>query len=172
MEKLLLIILITLSGCNDSQIKGNLDKDYIYKETNSPLRDEGVDNSVFDKYSDRFAKEFDVVVDVPILFEDNDHGAAAVCYRWVGGYSEINVVHKFWVDSSEAQKEQLIFHELAHCVLQQGHRDDHERVGPNICPVSIMRSWAFGDHEIENCYKEKRKQYIQEVIDNNKTEEE
>ncbi len=52
--------------------------------------------------------------------------------------------------------EQLIFHELGHCLLNMDHKDKMV----DWCPVSIMYPQMFGHTE---CYFEDREKYIEEL---------
>lgn len=53
--------------------------------------------------------------------------------------------------------QQLIFHELGHCVLNLDHNDD---IMNNNCPKSIMHSRFFGDTE---CYWNNIEYYLKEL---------
>ena len=65
-----------------------------------------------------------------------------------------------WRRASEAQREQIIFHELGHCFLQRSHKDDQDANG--ICR-SIMHS------STEVCsinYEQNRDFYLDELFAN------
>ena len=54
--------------------------------------------------------------------------AAAACYRYDDRNPEANIVgikRQYWDGKSNAEKEFIIFHELGHCLLGQGHRANH-----------------------------------------------
>lgn len=55
-----------------------------------------------------------------IKFKDlSDKGFAGLCYRG----KEIHIDPVSWARASETSREQLIFHELGHCVLRRDHSD-------------------------------------------------
>jgi len=57
-------------------------------------------------------------------------------------------------------KELIVFHELGHCFLQRGHRED---ALPNGACVSIMRSGI--EDCLDNYTSETRSFYIDELFD-------
>ena len=111
---------------------------------------------VFLEYIEEFKKEFFSYTNVPVIFKDNTINAIAVCTKWRSGYREVSIVREYWNKLNHLQKEQLIFHELGHCVLDLDHNSSHIFLDFGYCPASIMRNWAFNKSEIENCYKNNR----------------
>lgn len=63
----------------------------------------------------------------------------------------------YWEDATELEKEQLIFHELGHCVLGREHNDKEDENGD---PISIMHPYTMDDHT----YKRHREQYIKDLF--------
>jgi hypothetical protein len=68
------------------------------------------------------------------IHEDN---VAGVCHYSSNSPNVITIDQSFWNQSSEYSKEMVVFHELGHCVLGKGHREDAD--GNGSC-LSIMRS--------------------------------
>lgn len=146
-----LIILFLLISCGKVPFdKINTDRPYVIKKTN-PL---------FSAYVKQFESDFNVKVKIPIVFEKLNPHYAGTCYIWSDGYRQISINKNHWDSYSEEQREQLIFHELGHCVYNLGHNDLHE----NNCPVSIMRSFMFSSYESENCYLPNRESYIEDLL--------
>ena len=90
----------------------------------------------------------------------SDDGVAGSC-----SYSSINPNHvtidlEFWNRASDRAREFVVFHELGHCDLARGHREDANAVG--LC-LSIMRS-GLGD--CRDAYSTiNRPDYIDELFD-------
>lgn len=119
-------------------------------------------NEVFRPYINSFTQEFDVTVRVPIVLKKLEANKAGVCFVWSDGYREIQINSLHWSNFSEEQKEQLIFHELGHCVFNLGH-DDSMLEYRRDCPNSIMRSFMFNQYEINNCYVPENSHYMEDL---------
>jgi len=63
----------------------------------------------------------------------------------------------WWYEAGYADQEQLIFHELAHCVLRQDHRNF---IMSDRCPGSIMDEY----HIHNSCYIKHYDYYIEELF--------
>lgn len=63
-----------------------------------------------------------------------------------------------WATIGESQREELIFHELGHCVLDRDHRDDRLIDG---CPASIMNSYVISAY----CFTQHQSEYYAELFD-------
>lgn len=64
-----------------------------------------------------------------------------------------------WDDMTDLEKEELVFHEIGHCVLGRGHNE--HKIKDSKCPYSIMWPKQIGD----KCYKRYRKHYIKELLE-------
>jgi hypothetical protein len=113
-------------------------------------------------YVQAFEQQFNIKLSVPIVFKQLHSSKAGVCYMWSDGYREIEINSTHWVNFSEEQKEQLIFHELGHCVFNLGH-DDSNLEYKRTCPNSIMRSSMFNQHEIDSCYVPEKTHYMENL---------
>lgn len=92
-------------------------------------------------------------------------GVLAVCTKYLGGKKEIYIDENFWEQSDDSFKEELIFHELGHCVLNRDH--DDRLVGMNIentvyiIPKTIMYPYVFGGI----IYEKFHDYYTRELVD-------
>jgi hypothetical protein len=71
----------------------------------------------------------------------NQGTVAGVCSTNNRGLRHITIDQNFWNKASSYTREMIVFHELGHCVLGRGHREDFFSNG--ICQ-SIMRSGTGG----------------------------
>lgn len=147
-----LLVCFLLVGCGLpklSDVIDNGDKPYKVRKTDPS----------FYEYIERFERDFNLTVKVPVVFKALEDKYAGVCLKWQDGYREININTTYWNQYTEYQKEQLIYHELGHCVVDLKHDDDVL----NGCPKSIMRSFMFSTFEIDRCYDPFRTDYIVEM---------
>lgn len=100
-------------------------------------------------------------VTTPISFVDKfEDNVVGVCYTYVNGLREIKVSKRFWFNNSYATKEQLIFHELAHCEAGLDH-DDKEIVKNGwTIPKTIMNSVLVNNY----IYTTFRQYYLDELF--------
>ena len=72
-----------------------------------------------------------------------------------GGYStnHVTIDDVFWARSSNLGKEFVVFHELGHCFLNRGHKEDSTSEG--LC-VSLMRS---GNGGCQDAYNTRNRDY-------------
>lgn len=114
-------------------------------------------NIKFKPYVDRFSAYYSVTVDVNMIFSPLSNNITGVCLY---DNKEIQIDPRFWENENEGGKEQLIFHELGHCVLRLPHdaslMDDHGM----LIPASIMYPHNFGHY---NFYQNHRDYYFQEL---------
>ena len=83
----------------------------------------------------------------------------AVCWSNNGRGERVEIRQSKWDEMSKLDqwserdsKEQLIYHELGHCVLNKEHIFGNKRVEDNICPGSIMNPYTFSEQQINDCY--------------------
>ena len=139
-----LIILLGLLGCANG-----FKTEFIYID------------SAFQSYVDLFKELTNKPVNVSLVFNSNlEQNRVGLCWRTNGLGDRIEIDPDYWKSISEAGKEQLILHELGHCVLGLGHNDQLGQVGEwrNV-PLSIMHSIHFGDYLF---YLENREYYLKE----------
>ncbi len=149
-----LIPLLLLIGCGQSI------QDFL-NINGSPIKKAKTDPT-FNPFIESFNREFGVRVSVPIVFKAIESRYAGVCLKYSSGYKEIQINSTHWNNYSLDQKEQLIYHELGHCVFNRGHNDRMMEANTN-CPDSIMKSYMFSLNEINNCYVPERNHYMEEL---------
>lgn len=147
----ILILVLFLTSCGKFQ-------DFVQNNEKGTRKQS---DATFDSLKNKFATLVGKKVNVPITFANLEYPKAGVCYIYSDGYREVNVDRKSWDSFSSEQREQLIFHELGHCVLNKGHDNS---ILDAFCPKSIMRSYMFNLNEIDDCYKPNYDHYIQNLI--------
>lgn len=93
-------------------------------------------------------------------FRDVDEGnVAGICTTNNHDYRLITIDINFWQNASGALREMVVFHELGHCFLGRGHREDAFANG--LCK-SIMRS---GTGSCQDAYiADNRPYYLDELF--------
>lgn len=130
----------------------------------------------FDELVYRFEDDTGIrVEDIPISFGDLRGGVAGTCYVWRFGhkksFKEIKIDREYYerIKDKSCKLEQLVYHELGHCVLERDHDDtvvyydDTLKYPYSSMPTSIMRSHAFNSWECEQYYTPHHDYYIQEL---------
>lgn len=93
---------------------------------------------------------------------DGEHVAGQCTYSSQAP-NHISVDDEFWTKTGESFREFIIFHELGHCYLNRGHREDAFANG--ICK-SLMRSGVDGC--FDNYKSTTRALYLDELFEPNK----
>lgn len=143
-----LIMLLLITGC------GKGFEDFI--RMGEPKFKKAKTNPVFAPFIQSFETEFNRKVNVPIVLKTIKQDYAGVCLVYSNGYKEIQINKDAWDYYSYEQKEQLVYHELGHCVFNK----DHDNTLRKNCPNSIMRSFMFNEYEINECYLPEREHYM------------
>lgn len=69
-----------------------------------------------------------------------------------------------WASASDLRREEIIYHEIGHCLLGRGH-DDRTYLNSGVpTPVSVMHPLAFGDMPV---YSEQHEYYLNELTGGN-----
>ena len=90
-----------------------------------------------------------------------DRSIVGVCWKSRNGQTRrIEIQREYFDGLDYAGKEQLLYHELAHCILDKGHNDGYRT---NNCPESIMNSFIFSKNEIRYCYSPEKNFYLDEL---------
>lgn len=147
---ILIILLFILVGCGRNS---DFNKIGINSVSNKKT------DKIFYAYIHKFERHLGKKIKTSINF-GKTKGNAGVCYQFKNQKNEININKAYWKTLIPELKQQLIDHELGHCELDRDHNDKHYE---DTCPVSIMRSWAFNEWEIENCYNNTN-HYIKELF--------
>jgi len=123
-------------------------------------------DKAFLEYIDSFENTLNIKVNprIPIYFSDLKDPRVGECWRWKSGYREIKVDSKYWKEIDSANREQLIWHELGHCILHLKHDDEYVLLGARFCPISVMKSNVFSLHETNSCFKLYRQYYADILV--------
>lgn len=116
-------------------------------------------DSEFDKYISKFEKIYAVNVNIGMIFKNQQNNIVGTCYYFKNKkFNYIEIDNNYWNSVEDSFREELIFHELGHCILDRGH--DEELISSNSylgkIPKSIMYPFVFGyEYErYENYYLE------------------
>ncbi len=80
-----------------------------------------------------------------------------ICNLGTDGSAFITINRTAWNQMSELGREQLIYHEMGHCLLKRGHRSDYRLDGS---PYSLMSKYSIDDRT----YSQYRDSYKQELF--------
>lgn len=111
-------------------------------------------------YVQRFEQAYGRVARVNVRFMVSGLGTrSGTCYRYIDAQviPDVFLNKEHWLFYTDLGKEELVFHELGHCVL---HRD-HIATWNKGIPDSIMYPYTFGD---EYYYMFNREYYINELF--------
>ena len=121
----------------------------------------------FRSYINKFESYKGIRVNVPIVFKSNmPTTEAGVCTKWSSGYREITINPKIWYNLGymknleEVARQQLIDHELGHCVLNLKHND---KMLANGHKASIMHESLFSKYDL-NYLHDNGDYYINELF--------
>jgi len=93
------------------------------------------------------------------IAEIHEENVAGVCHFSSNRPNQITIDLSFWERASDFDKEMVVFHEIGHCVLGQGHRETEDANGN--C-LSIMRSGTGDCRTLYN--SNNRDYYINELL--------
>lgn len=123
----------------------------------------------FQPFVIEFEQAYNVKVNVGIVFNDSlakDQGISGVCHSYNTNniHNWIEIDTNYWNYSNYYGKQQLIYHELGHCVLGLQHDNRLGTIGiyTNI-PLSIMYYRSMGNNIYYSIYNE---YYITHLGDN------
>ena len=104
-----------------------------------------------------------IKVAIRIQFDKLDSDTRiGVCFSWSDGNREVYVDKTTWPTLSTLGKEQLILHELGHCILNRPHVDQLINIGSyKQIPKSIMHPYHFGNNFF---YDSNHSYYTDELI--------
>jgi hypothetical protein len=122
-------------------------------------------NGELSPYVDRFFvaagnKEMSFTENLTLDFGDRP-GANGVCFRKSFEEHVITIRESYWRNITDAAREQLMFHELGHCLLNRDHRADLLKYGFYSLPVSVMYPSMFSD----TLYSPNRAYYLRELFE-------
>jgi hypothetical protein len=102
-------------------------------------------NKEFIPYIERFTRATTITPDISINFNKLED-YVGVCFIFNNGQRKIEIDAQFWDEADDLTREELLFHELGHCVLNRDHdltltsHSDYDYNFPN----SIMYPYVFG----------------------------
>lgn len=100
----------------------------------------------FIRHVEHFEKLFNVDVNIMIEWTDLTDGHVGVCRSWDDGHREIQIDRQFWPSFTDSGQEQLLFHELGHCIFNLPHNEKLINIGGHTSvPESIMHPVVFGN---------------------------
>lgn len=122
------------------------------------------DYGIFSKYVYTFQDEalkrdkFIVTGELTVVFGAIDiPKAVGVCRTETFKPPKIIILEEYWRKINELMREQLIFHELAHCLINKPHND---AIGIDGYPVSLMTTYV----PAASVYEHKREDMLNELF--------
>lgn len=143
MKKLSVILLLILNACGQTPY---VEQDFVI-------------------YLDNFKKEISQKITteyVSISFGELEYPIIGRCMRGIYPYSYIKVDKIAWDKMNNDGKEELIYHELGHCVLFLLHDDDTVKADEFEIPGSIMNSYWFGEAWFYSQFKNEYKKALRD----------
>lgn len=111
----------------------------------------------FLEYVDDFESHIGVAVtDTDIVFDELDGPTLGYCITGQAT-NEIHIDRKSWSMMTKDGQEQLIYHELGHCVLGLEHNNLRTILDGYYVEASIMNAYWFGNRSYYSKYKENYK---------------
>ena len=103
---------------------------------------------------------------VDSLYQISNPNVDGVCWTRAGVPELIEIRRERWDELSNGGQEQLLFHELGHCLLGLDHRNSYgiDVFTGYTCPNSIMNMYTFSEGQINNCYLPDRQYYLKELL--------
>jgi len=145
---ILLLMLTTLSSC----IKDEVKTDEVLKPYFALFAQEAADRGIIVDYE---AERIE-----GLMQDINESNVLGQCFRNEDKPRKVIVDKDYWAESTEQEKEFLIFHELGHCFLNRNHLDA-KKPNSDSC-VSIMHSTP---QACDFMLSEKnRKEYLDELF--------
>lgn len=116
-------------------------------------------------YADRFESIYGREVNIKVTFGSLKENNVGVCIYGVN--REIILDREFWDEITDAGREELIFHEFGHCILNLGHDSTFVLINGNVMPKSIMYPYIIGG----TVYLDNRGYYLEELKTSKANEE-
>jgi hypothetical protein len=108
----------------------------------------------------KFEKNFNTTTNISISFFHLNKETLGLCLL-NSEDRKILISYSAWDNLLENQKEELVYHELGHCLFNLEHDDN--RIFLGICPSSIMNSEIFSNLESKVCYTLLKNYYIADL---------
>lgn len=146
MSKVVFILLVILVGCGKT-----------YPPPKQTIETELID------FVQKFEQRYNIKVNASIQFVDElPSPSVGVCHSYYANSPSnyIEIDKSYWDTLDYYGKEQLIYHELGHCVFDYGHDESVIIVEGYTIPKSIMYPICFGHIWFYEQYNE---YYLQEL---------
>lgn len=145
-KRLTFILIIAL--CVHAEITRDIPRDGIQPEVAPYVQ-------TFNTYAETFIPGFkmppmDIGLGTTTLLPHDDGRVVGFCDIW-GPRLLVVLDRKYWEVSDDLEREELVFHELGHCVLNRGHTED-------------IMSMMYPSSLASNLYAPYRRRYIQELF--------
>ena len=101
-------------------------------------------NPDFQPYVNKFEEQIGELVEIDIEYNTLEEPVVGRCIKWTDGYRNIEIDPTYWPKHNNTQKEELLFHELGHCILDRDH--DETIISADkyySIPKSIMYPYVF-----------------------------
>ncbi len=123
-------------------------------------KEAGIVDPAFNEYVQDFEMKVGVQVNnVDITFEPTKYPVLGEC--WSGGSkNKVKIDPTQWAKMNKYAREQLVYHELGHCVLGLKHNDGEVEINGWTVEGSIMNTYFFGNAWYYVNYNEKYKQAL------------
>lgn len=109
-------------------------------------------------YVEAFERDYGVKVNYNVKLKEMGPGIFGQCLYNKGVYIDT----AFFMGANEYYRDEIVRHELAHCVLDRDHYNEMFNSGPmKGCPVSLMHVHVFAS--ANGCYKNFYDYYINEL---------
>lgn len=92
-----------------------------------------------------FSKLNNNKTNIEIKYSKLPDNVIGLCYIYTDGSSNIEIDEKAYKSYSYSGKQELIFHELGHCILNRSHLETRYTWEGVSIPTSIMYPFAFGE---------------------------
>lgn len=96
-------------------------------------------------------------VNISITLVELEEGVLGTCTMYSSGLRYIELSTRYWKSLSYNAREQLVLHELGHCILNR----QHNVYLTNFRPVSIMYPYGFGE---SSWYSQFKESYLYELF--------
>lgn len=119
-------------------------------------------NEAFKPFVSSFEQNMSVKNRVPVVFKNLEGSNIGLCHRYANNVSAnwIEIDEDYWSYLDDMGKEELIYHELGHCVFGLDHDDSEININGNTIEKTIMNSYHFGYRWYYQTYRD---YYIDEL---------
>jgi len=145
MKKYALVAFGLLAACGRPAVATDHIKSNIYRD--APIEPVFI-HADFVAYYASFEEKLGISPDsVSIDYVVQEDPVVGLCYGYTDRVNNIEIDPNFWNKASENERENLIFHELGHCLLLLEHDDKMMDNNGISVPESIMYPAIFGGEE-------------------------